>query len=85
MKNAIKSIIRRLQEEVYEIHLYHVSGSSTFKLYRDLKVLMLDLEEHNDYIGFELKQFFSIKYNQPLFIVEYLINEIKRKYEINSK
>jgi hypothetical protein len=41
MKNAIKSIIRRVQEEVYEIHLYNVSGSSTFKLY-------------NDYIGFQL-------------------------------
>lgn len=75
MINHIKKEIESLK---YKQFLKEVSGSTTSEMYSDLRVMITDLGDNDDYISPNFIQSIANFYNTETFVVERLIEKIKQ-------
>lgn len=75
MINYIKKEIESLK---YKKFLNEVSGSTTSEMYSDLRVMITDLGDNDDYISSSFIQTIATFYNTETFVVERLIEKIKQ-------
>lgn len=81
-KIMIKTIKNEIKDWEYQLFLLNASGTSTVNLYNDLKILVNDLGDNDDYVSNEFIERMSTNRNQPDFVGQRLLEKAKQyKYK----